>query len=322
MGPWIHGQQAQHAHGQVSFGQEAAIADQLAWRKEWFDRWLKGIDNSVGRAAPFTAPVRIFVMGTGSGRKTPDGFLDHGGYWRDEQEWPLARTRYTRFYLRADGRLSTQPPLEDEAATDYDFDPRDPVPSIGGNVSSAEGILLQGAWDQRGGPHIWNWQRPLPLSARRDVLVFQTEPLDADLEVTGEIEVRLWASSSAVDTDFTAKLIDVYPSNEDFPGGFDLNLEDGIVRARFRESLTEEKLMTPGRVYEFTIRLYPTANVFKKGHRIRLDISSSNFPRFDVNPNTGEPLNRHRRMVVATNTIYHDRSRPSHIVLPVVPASD
>jgi len=322
MGPWIHGQQAQHAHGQVSFGPEAAIADQLAWRKEWFDRWLKGIDNSVGKAAPFATPVRIFVMGTGSGRKTPDGHLDHGGSWRDEQEWPLARTRYTRFYLHADGRLSTQPPLKDEAATAYDFDPRDPVPSIGGNVSSAEGILPQGAWDQRGGPHIWNWQRPLPLSARRDVLVFQTEPLEADLEVTGEIEVRLWASSSAVDTDFTAKLIDVYPPNEDFPGGFDLNLEDGIVRARFRESLTEEKLMTPGSVYEFTIRLYPTANVFKKGHRIRLDISSSNFPRFDVNPNTGEPLNRHRRMVVATNTIYHDRSRPSHIVLPVVPASD
>src|SRR4029077_16377373 len=115
---------------------------------------------------------------------------------------------------------------------------------------------------------------------------------------TGEIEVRLRASSSAVDTDFTAKLIDVYPPSEDFPGGFDLNLEDGIIRCRFRESLTEEKLMTPGEVYEVTLNLYPTSNVFKKGHRIRVDISSSNFPRFDVNPNTGEPLNRHRRNVI------------------------
>jgi putative CocE/NonD family hydrolase len=152
------------------------------------------------------------------------------------------------------------------------------------------------------------------------VLVFQTEPLEDDIEVTGEIEVKLWASSSALDTDFTAKLIDVYPSSPDFPGGFDLLLEDGIVRGRYRESLQYEKLLEPGTVYEFTIKLYPTSNVFKRGHRIRLDISSSNFPRFDVNPNSGEPLNRHRRMVVATNTIYHDANHPSHVVLPVIPS--
>jgi putative CocE/NonD family hydrolase len=188
-------------------------------------------------------------------------------------------------------------------------------------VSSAEGILLQGAYDQRGGDHIWNGTTPIPLSARRDVLVFQTEPLVADLEVTGEIEVKLWASSSAVDPDFTAKLIDVYPASADYPAGFDLLLEDGIIRARFRESLQYEKPMMPGEVYEFTIKLYPTSNVFKAGHRIRVDISSSNFPRFDVNPNTGEPLNRHRRMVTATNTVYHDAGRPSHITLPVLPSS-
>jgi hypothetical protein len=321
MGPWIHGQQSSSAHGQVSFGADAAIADQLAWRREWFDRWLKGVENTVGRSAPFAAPVRVFVMGTGSGRKTGDGYLDHGGFWRDEQEWPLARTVYTPYYLQAGGGLSTSAPPADGSSTSFDFDPRDPVPSIGGNVSSADGILLQGGWDQRGGEHIWNWTVPLPVSARRDVLVFQTDPLEADLEVTGEIEARLWASSSAVDTDFTAKLIDVYPPSQDFPGGFDLNLEDGIIRARFRDSLREEKLMQPGEVYELSIRLYPTSNVFKRGHRIRVDISSSNFPRFDVNPNTGEPLNRHRRMVVATNTVYHDQSRSSHILLPVIPAA-
>src|SRR5688572_3781560 len=320
MGPWIHGQQAMHSHGQVEFGEAAAIADQLDWRLQWFDRYMKGAETAVGRDAPFASKVRIFVMGTGDGHKTPDGLLYHGGYWRDEQEWPLSRRVDTSYYLHADGTLATQPPAEAASWTSYDFDPRNPVPSIGGNVSSAEGILLQGAYDQRGGDHIWNGTTPIPLSARRDVLVFQTEPLDQDLEVTGEIEVKLWASSSAVDTDFTAKLIDVYPASEDYPAGFDLLLEDGIVRARFRESLQYEKLMTPSEVYEFTIKLYPTSNVFKAGHRIRVDISSSNFPRFDVNPNTGEPLNRHRRMVIATNTVYHDASRPSHIALPVIPA--
>jgi putative CocE/NonD family hydrolase len=319
MGPWIHGLQGSHAHGQVNFGEAAAIPDQLAWRREWFDRWLKGIDNAVGKAAPFASPVRIFVMGTGDGRRAADGRLFHGGYWREEREWPLARTRYTDYYLHAGGRLSTTPPDAVQSSTSFDFDPRDPVPSIGGNVSSADGILLQGGWDQRGGEHIWNWRRPIPLSARRDVLVFQTEPLAEEIEVTGEIEVKLWAASSAVDTDFTAKLIDVYPPTPDYPGGFDLNLEDGIVRARFRESLAVETLMTPGTACEFTIRLYPTSNVFKRGHRIRVDISSSNFPRFDVNPNTGEPLNRHRRLVVATNTVFHERNRPSRIILPVIP---
>ena len=177
--------------------------------------------------------------------------------------------------------------------------------------------MLQGAWDQRGGPHIWNWTSPLPLSARNDIVVFQTPPLEVDTEVTGEVLVKLWVSSSAVDTDFTAKLIDVYPASKDWPGGFDLNITDGIARARFRDSLTTEKLMTPGEVYPVTIKLYPTSNVFKKGHRIRLDISSSNFPRFDVNPNTGEPLAQHRRVVTAVNTLHHDAEHPSALILPV-----
>lgn len=319
MGPWIHGQQAKSSHGQVDFGKEAAIADELAWRLEWYDHWLKGVDNSVGKAAPFATKVRVFVMGTGDGRKTDKGLLYHGGTWRDEHEWPLARTRYTPYYFGADGALSTNKPEAHKSATSFTFDPHNPVPTIGGNISSGDGIMLQGAWDQRGGPHIWNWTTPLPLSARNDIVVFQSEPLASDTEVTGEIEVKLWASSTATDTDFTAKLIDVYPASADWPGGFDLNIGDGIARARFRDSDQTEKLMTPGTIYPITIRLYPTANVFKKGHRIRVDISSSNFPRFDVNPNSGEPLNDHRRVVTAVNTIVHDREHPSHIVLPVTP---
>jgi putative CocE/NonD family hydrolase len=321
MGPWIHGRQNASAHGQVDFGNDAAIPDHLGWRLEWYDHWLKGIDNKVGKQAPFATPVRIFVMGTGSGRKTADGKLDHGGQWRDEHQWPLARTRYTQYYLHAGGGLSPGPPEAESSSTDFAFDPRDPVPTIGGNISSGNEIMLQGAWDQRGGDHIWNFPEPIPLSARNDIVVFQSEPLEHDIEVTGEIVVKLWASSSAVDTDFTAKLLDVYPPNPDFPGGFDLNIGDGIIRARFRESIEQEKLMEPGTAYEFTIRLYPTSNVFKKGHRIRVDISGSNFPRFDINPNTGEPLNDHRRVVTATNTVYHDRAHPSHILLPVIPSA-
>jgi len=318
MGPWIHGAQGSSEHGQVSFGAGAAIKDPLAWRLSWYDRWLKDIDGTVGKKEPFKTPVRLFVMGTGDGRKTDTGRLYHGGYWRDEQEWPLDRTQYTDWYLHPGGRLSPEIPPADGGATSYEFDPDNPVPTIGGNVSSGNDILLQGAWDQRGGEHVWNWPHPIPLSARNDVIVFRSAPLAENIEVTGELAVELWASSSSVDTDFTAKLIDVYPPSTDFPAGFDLNIGDGILRARFRESLAEEKLMLPGEICRIPIRLYPTSNVFKKGHRIRVDVSSSNFPRFDVNPNTGEPLAQNRRVQTAVNTIYHSRTHPSRIILPVI----
>ena len=319
MGPWIHGEQGDSVHGQVNFGSAAAIPDRRAWHLTWFDHWLKGIDNDLGKRPPFASKVRIFVMGTGDGHRDATGRLYHGGYWRDEQEWPLTRARSLRLYLGSEGRLSTHPSLDAHSFSTYDFDPRDPVPTIGGNISFGDGLMLQGAWDQKCSNQIWNCQDPIPLSARRDVLVFQTNPLDEEVEVTGEITVTLWVASSTFDTDFTAKLIDVYPPSAGFPAGFDLNLEDGIVRARFSKSLRRETLLQPNRIYPVAIRLYPTSNVFKKGHRIRLDISSSNFPRFDVNPNTGEPLGQHRRMIVATNTIYHDVAHPSHVTLPTVP---
>ncbi len=309
MGPWIHGQQAKSAHGQVDFGTDAAIADELAWRTGWYDHVMKGAPS------PFAKKVRYFTMGSGDGHKTPEGHLFHGGSWHDSDTWPPAGTTQTAFYLGADGALSTE---KQSGSSTYTFDPSHPVPTIGGCISSGNDILLQGAWDQRGGPHVWNWQQPLPLSARNDILVFQTAPLAADVEVTGELEVKLWVSSDCVDTDFTAKLIDVHPASKDWPGGFDLNITDGICRARFRDSLKQEKLMEPGKIYPLTIRLYPTSNVFKKGHRIRVDISSSNFPRFDVNPNTGEPLQQHRRIRSAVNTVHHDAEHPSHIVLPVM----
>jgi uncharacterized protein len=321
MGPWIHGQQQASAHGQVSFGSDAAIADPLAWRLAWMDRWLKHADESFGKSAPSESTVRIFVMGTGDGKKTDRGLLNHGGYWRNEMQWPPQTSQPTAWYLHEGGKLSPQPPTEDGLSTCFEFDPRDPVPTIGGNISSGNDILLQGAWDQRGGEHVWNWPHPIPLSARNDVIVFQSEPLAEDVEVTGELSVELWVSSTAPDTDFTAKLIDQYPPSADFPAGFDLNITDGILRARFRDSLQEERLMQPGEVVKVTIGLYPTSNVFKRGHRIRVDVSSSSFPRFDVNPNTGEPLAEHRRMQRAINTIYHSSEHRSSIILPIATRS-
>ena len=160
----------------------------------------------------------------------------------------------------------------------------------------------------------------LPLKVRPDIAVFQTEILEEDIEVVGPIVVKIYASSTAVDTDFTVKLVDVYPLSEDYPSGYEMNITDGIIRARYLNSLTRQELMKPGEIYEFTIEPFPTANVFKKGHRIRIDISSSNFPRFDVNPNTGEPLGKNRRMITADNSIYHDLVHPSYVILPIIPA--
>jgi len=195
------------------------------------------------------------------------------------------------------------------------------VPTIGGNVSSQGTLMLQGGADQRCRGDFWLCTDTRPLSARKDVVVFQTTPLEADMEVTGRLVVKLWASSDALDTDFTAKLVDVYPPNGDFPEGVDLNIADSIVRARYRKGPGKADLMKPGEPYEFTIEMYPTSLLFKRGHRIRLDISSSNFPRFDVNPNTGEALNDNRRTQVAHNTIYLDLKHPSQITLPVIPPS-
>jgi len=180
--------------------------------------------------------------------------------------------------------------------------------------------MPRGAHDQRCSPDHWLCKDSLPLSARSDVVVFESAPLERDTEVTGRLMVKLWASSDGPDTDFTAKLLDVYPPSRDYPSGVDLNVGDSIVRARYRDSLTEAKMLIPGKPEEFTIEMYPTSLVFRQGHRIRLDISSSNFPRFDVNPNTGDPLGQQRRWRVAENTIYHDPQHPSRLILPIVPA--
>jgi len=312
-GPWTHGQQALTHAGIAEFGPQAAV-DLRQVELRWFDRWLKGLANG----AEHDAPVRIFVMGGGDAHRTPEGRVFVGGHWRDEREWPLARTRFTPFYLHAGGALSCEPPGAAEP-TRYRFDPRRPVPSLGGNVSSQGDLMQAGAQDQHCRLGLWPCEDAAPLAERTDVLVFQTRALAQPIEVTGPVVVTLWASSDGPDTDFTAKLVDVYPPNADFPEGLALNVVDGIVRARHRGGAAAA-MLEPGRACELTIELYPTALLFAEGHRIRLDISSSSFPRFDVNPNTGEPLNDNRGWRVATNAVFHDPEHPSRIVLPVIPA--
>jgi putative CocE/NonD family hydrolase len=333
VGPWTHGvkQLGMTAAGDVEFGPEAAL-DHNEARLAFFEAALRGLPNGP------TAPFRLFVMGGGSGRRTGGGRLDHGGRWRTEREWPLARTRFTEFYLHPGGRLAAAAPDAREAVSRFVFDPRHPVPTIGGNMSSLVGLMprpagapeipveererdvigIPGAFDQREDPRFFGCAPPyLPLAARPDVLVWQTAPLARDVEVTGPISVTLWVSTDGPDTDVTAKLIDVYPPNPDFPSGFAMNVTDSIVRMRYRHGGSAE-LLTPGQIYEVRFPLYPTSNVFRAGHRIRLDISSSNYPRFDVNPNTGEPLWASPVVRVAVNTVHHDADHPSRITLPLV----
>jgi putative CocE/NonD family hydrolase len=258
-------------------------------------------------------------MGGGDGHKTAEGRIFVGGHWREEQAWPLARAKATPWYLHPGGVLSPEPPVATAAPISYVFDPKHPVPTLGGNTSSQGKFSTQGAADQTCHKGVGVCEDDLPLSSRNDIVVFQSAPFAHDMEITGPLVAHLWVSTDGPDTDFTAKLIDEYPPNADFPAGYALNIDDGIIRGRYRNSLEHAEPMVPGQVYEVTIQLYPTSMLIKAGHRLRLDVSSSNFPRFDVNPNTGEPLNDNRRVRSAVNTVWMDAGRPSQVVLPVVP---
>lgn len=312
IGPWTHGRRSLSYAGEVDFGPAAPLDGNLApdyftLRRDWFDRQLRQI------AAPehLPAPVHIFVMGGGSGRRIEGGRIDHGGRWRAEQEWPLARTVRTRLYLHASGALSPEPPTSDAAPRHWIADPANPVPTRGGAIASGAPVMRAGAFDQRDGSG-------RPLTERADLLVFETAPLERDLELTGTIEAHLFIASSAPDTDFTIKLVDVHPPSPDDPDGFAMNLAHGILRARFRNSFEEPEPMTPGEAYAITVPSFPTSNLFLRGHRIRIEIASSNFPHFDVNPNVDwrtSGLAPQR----ARNTLYLDAERPSSIVIPVIP---
>jgi putative CocE/NonD family hydrolase len=289
VGPWAHSMS--YTFPDANFGPDSG-APIRTLQLAWFDRWLKGKD-----APPVPdPPVKIFSMGANT--------------WRESDQWPPADARPRRFYLTGagaansldgDGVLSDRAPHR--AAVDrFVFNPRDPVPTRGGAVCCNPKIFPWGPMDQR------------PVEQRKDVLVYTTAPLRQDVEAIGPVEVILYASTTARDTDFTAKLVDV------FPDGYARNLTDGLLRLRYRNSLEKPELAKPGDVYRVRIDAGVTANVFLKGHRIRVEISSSNFPRFDRNPNTGGPIANETKLLPATQTVYHDRERPSHVVLMTMPA--
>jgi putative CocE/NonD family hydrolase len=346
IGPWGHGTMRVDTTslGDVDFGPAAALGypRHNDLRVRWFDRWLRDHSNGVDK----DPPVEIFVMGGGSGQKTEDGLLDHGGRWRPEKTWPIERTATQTLHLTSHGSLDAESPA-DSAFLTYRYNPADPVPSAGGSLvhllelvpredvqldvippfgqraavyRQRHEIVPWGPREQR--EEAWMMGDRTPgarLADRDDVLVFETKPLDEDVEVTGQVTVNLWVSSSAPDTDFTAKLIDVVPTSEDYPEGYEMNLTDTILRMRYRNSWTEPEMMTPGTVYPISIVLPGTSNLFQKGHRIRLDVSSSNFPRLEPNPNTGEPIGRHTHFSVADNAVHIGHETPSNIQLPLVP---
>jgi uncharacterized protein len=295
MGPWTHSQAGIAPPGTTNAGDRdfglVSLLDTRVIELAWFDHWLKGIANGAEREPA----VKLFVMGEDA--------------WRDEREWPLARTRWTPYYLhsggqantlRGDGELSPDPP-GDEPPDTFVYDPEHPVPTLGGCNCCNPEIVPWGVYDQR------------PIEIRDDVLIYTSQPLARDLEITGPIVVHLFAATDGPDTDFTAKLIDV------FPDGRAWNLCDGIIRGRYRKGRSRAELLTAGQIEEFVIDCWVTSNLFRAGHAIRLEISSSNFPRFDRNLNTGAPIGDDTEPRVAQQRIVHDAAHPSHVMLPIIP---
>ena len=285
VGPWGHG--ATRKFGELDFG-EAAFVDAQALELRWYDYWLKGIDNGIQNEPP----VKLFLMGKNE--------------WRAENEYPLARAQYKKLYFHSfgsantrhgDGKLAWDAPSADGAPNRYRYDPDNPVPSVGGTnccgTPTPVGPVDQRTVEKRG--------------------VYTSDFLPEDINVTGPLKVVVYASSDAPDTDFVAKLIDVYPNGKAY------NLAEGMLRARHRESVSRPKQLEPGKVYPMTIDLVGTSNLFQKGHRIRVDVTSSHFPQFDRNPNTGETFGTSAKVRVANQTVYASKTYPSHIVLPVIP---
>jgi len=294
IGPWSHIISSSQTLGELDFGAESKL-ELREWLWRWYEELLRGRKNGILDEPPVT----IFVMGINQ--------------WRHEQEWPLARTQFTPYYFHSNGTADSGTGLLNpsqpgqEPADHYRYDPANPVWTLGGNHSICWGeayhVIQPGPFDQR------------KVEERNDVLVYTSTPLAENIEVTGPITVSLHASSSTPDTDFVARLVDVYPD------GRAINITEGILRGRFRESVHQPpKLMQPGTVYEFRIELQPTSQVFLKGHCLRVDITSSCFPLWDRNPNTGHPQGMDAELRVADQTIYHDTVRPSHILLPIIPA--
>ena len=321
IGPWTHNN-FDTIQGDVSFGNKGEGVDTyddfFQMELEWFNKWMKD-DESVDLGAR----AKIFVMGGGDGARLPDGRLNHGGEWHDTDAWPPRGAESRKFFLHSDGSLSGEPPRQSGSSTTYTYDPKNTV-SSNGRCIIAYGPALEtgfkgmGPRDQIELETLPGHGVPgMPITSRPDVVVFQTPPLKEDVRITGDARVVLWVSSDAPDTDFYVKLVDVYPSTADYPNGYGFPASEGILRARYRDSFEDPTLMEPGQVYRLEIPLEPLANLFKANHRIQIYITSSNFPNFDINRNTGDPDDRRWR--VANNTIHHDSGRASFLELSVYP---
>lgn len=320
MGPWTHGQRSRRFSGDVDFGPDATLdavfgCSFFELRRRWYDFLLaRSSDDPFARGR-----VSIFVMGGGSGRRDPEGRLEHGGRWVFAPDWPLPGTREEAWHLHANGSLMPAAPGDDEASMEICFDPKDPVPTIGGAITSADALMLPGAFDQRDESRFFGCTGSgADIGERPDVLCFRSAPLVRDVVVAGPIRVRLFVSSDCLDSDLTIKLIDEYPTGGDWPQGFAMNLTDGILRLRYRNSWERPEMLESGRIVEVEVEAFATANRFLAGHRIRLDVSSSNFPHFDLNPNTDAPPGRWSESKVAHNRIHMDRQHHSRLLLPVV----
>ncbi len=286
MGPWAHGILEEVRYpansGLGAFG--GNLSTELAIR--FFDYWLKGQDNGIAKEPP----VKYYVMGDVSDPKAP------GNEWRTAASWPPP-SKVTPYFLNVNGGLDLAQPKDAKSSDTYAYDPKNPLPTIGGGNL----FLKKGPMDQRA------------VGERKDLLKFQTPVLSEPLEVTGKVTVELFVESDAPDTDFIAKLVDVYPD------GTERLVLDSAIRARFREGFTKEVMMKKGEVYKLSIDLWNTSLIFNKGHRLAIHISSSNDPRFDPNPNTGKALRADSETRVAMNTVHHSKQYPSRVLLPVVP---
>uniref|UniRef100_A0A060TCH8 ARAD1D39358p n=1 Tax=Blastobotrys adeninivorans TaxID=409370 RepID=A0A060TCH8_BLAAD len=328
MGPWLHAGRDKIVAGDVNFGKNALIEDSVgeSWlhvRAEWFERYLK--PNKANAESAKDDEISLFVMGNERGVATANSShqLDHLGAWIKASAWPLKESVFTKYYLGPDGSLSPAQPSSEKSSLQYIYDPKTPTPTIGGPVTSGEPIFKNGAFNQVEGPEFFgSVEFGRPLKDRPDVLSFVTAPLKEGVYVIGPISVELFVSSDCKDTDFTVKLVDEYPPSDDYPNGYHMNLCDTILRAKFRDSFEEPSYLESGQIVKITLELPGTANLFSRLHRIRLDVSSSNFPRFDVNPNTGENPITAQSMKKAVNTIHFGKHSPSHVTLPIVPATD
>ena len=320
IGPWTHNN-TRPSCGDANFGAVASeipgVGSYLELHHQWYNRHLRG-----DKAANVGAPVKIFIMGGGDGRRGEGGRINHGGRWRTGYVWPPEGSRRVRFYLQEKGGLSRAKPAAAASSTSYTYDPHNTVSSdfrcqVDYGPARGKGSEGMGPRDQIQLRTLPGHGSPgLPIAARADVLVFQTEPLARDVTVAGNGTARLFISSDAPDTDFYVKVIDVYPPSADYPAGYAFPITDGVLRARYRESFSRPKLLESGKVYELVFPIRPAANKFAAGHRIRVDISSSCFPSFDPNRNTGRPHDRTWR--IANNTVHHDAGHASSVELGVI----